>query len=113
MRLRKLDFFRASSGALTFREDVLWHARQLPGDRIEITVAAYRQLARKHAAAPLPSSKTDRHRHLKLRGAGDLIHLVAHPVARAIDTLTSGRTDLAHCRTCAARRAALNNSIPF
>ena len=40
------------------------------------------------------------------RGLGDMVHAVAHPIAKAIDAVAG--TDLQHCSKCAQRRAALN-----
>lgn len=42
----------------------------------------------------------------KLRLLGDAVHAVAAPVARVLDAVLG--TDLQHCPSCAARRAALN-----
>jgi hypothetical protein len=42
----------------------------------------------------------------KYRGLGDAIAVVAQPIARAIDRIAG--TDVAHCKGCAKRKAALN-----
>jgi hypothetical protein len=47
----------------------------------------------------------------KLRGAGDLVALVAEPVAKAIDAIA--KTHLSGCTGCQSRRQALNEKIPF
>jgi len=47
----------------------------------------------------------------RVAGAGDLVAIIAQPIARAIDAATG--TNLASCRGCAARREALNRALPF
>jgi hypothetical protein len=42
----------------------------------------------------------------RLRGLGDVVALVAQPVARVIDRFAG--TGIEHCGGCAKRRAALN-----
>jgi len=42
----------------------------------------------------------------KLRGAGDVVHFVAHPVAKAIDAVAG--TNLQNCGGCKRRREKLN-----
>ena len=52
----------------------------------------------------------------KMRGAGDLVALVAKPIAKGIDAVTSGtriETKLAECATCGKRREKLNTVLPF
>ena len=44
--------------------------------------------------------------HRKVAGLGDLVAVVAQPIARAIDRVAG--TDIEHCAGCARRRAALN-----
>lgn len=43
---------------------------------------------------------------LRRRGLGDLVHLVAAPIASTLDRALGTR--LRHCPSCAARRRALN-----
>ena len=43
---------------------------------------------------------------VKRRGLGDLVAVVAQPIARAIDRVAG--TDIEHCAGCARRRAVLN-----
>ena len=47
----------------------------------------------------------------RIRGAGDLIHALAHPVAVAIDAVAG--TDLKNCGACETRREKLNRKIPL
>lgn len=47
----------------------------------------------------------------KLRGLGDVVHLVAQPIARAIDHVAG--THLQDCVGCEKRREKLNKAIPF
>lgn len=47
----------------------------------------------------------------KYRGLGDLVHVVAHPVAVVADKLF--HTDLQNCPGCAKRRVDLNQKVPF
>lgn len=47
----------------------------------------------------------------KLIGLGDVVAMVAQPVARAIDRVAG--TNIEHCSGCAKRRAALNAAVPF
>ena len=47
----------------------------------------------------------------KIRGAGDVVHAVAHPIAIAIDFVAG--TDLQNCKGCAKRRENLNQKIPL
>lgn len=53
---------------------------------------------------PLPKPK-------HLRGLGDVVHLVAAPVAEIVDKLIN--TSLAGCSGCAERREFLNKVVPF
>lgn len=46
-----------------------------------------------------------------MRGLGDLVAVVAHPVAKAVDGLLG--TDLEHCQGCAERQADWNRAVPF
>ena len=53
-----------------------------------------------------------------LRGLGDAVALVAQPVAKVIDSLTSRlpaklRTKVAQCGGCQRRKEALNRAVPF
>jgi len=45
------------------------------------------------------------------RGLGDLVALVAKPIAGAIDSVAG--TNLRKCGSCASRRAALNKAVPL
>lgn len=47
----------------------------------------------------------------KLGGAGDLVALVAKPIAKVIDAVTG--TKLAQCGGCASRQARLNRLMRF
>lgn len=47
----------------------------------------------------------------KLRGAGDLVALVAQPIAKAIDAVA--KTNVSGCNACQKRREAMNNALPF
>ena len=50
------------------------------------------------------------------RGAGDVIHAIAHPIAIAIDAATAivgHPTHLRTCGGCARRRAQANAALPF
>jgi len=47
----------------------------------------------------------------KLRGLGDVVAIVAQPVAMAIDAVAG--TDLANCGGCQARQEALNKAFPM
>ena len=47
----------------------------------------------------------------KLSGLGDLVALVAKPIAKAMDA-TLG-TSLRDCGGCAARQQRLNQAVPF
>lgn len=40
------------------------------------------------------------------RGLGDLVHAVAHPIAKAIDAVAG--TNIQNCGGCSKRREALN-----
>jgi len=46
-----------------------------------------------------------------MRGLGDVVALVANPIARAMDA-TLG-TKIVGCGGCAKRQAALNKALPF
>lgn len=46
-----------------------------------------------------------------IKGAGDIIHAVARPIAKAIDTVA--RTNIQNCGGCKKRREALNAKFPF
>lgn len=44
-------------------------------------------------------------------GLGDVVHVIAQPIARALDRTLGTRIE--GCTSCAARRAALNQRFPF
>lgn len=46
-----------------------------------------------------------------MKGIGDVIALVAKPIARASDTMLG--TSLTNCRGCEKRKESLNQAIPF
>lgn len=48
-----------------------------------------------------------------MRGLGDLVAVVAQPIAKAIDHVTGGRTNVASCGGCKSRQEALNKAVPF
>ena len=54
---------------------------------------------------PLKISRRD------MRGAGDLVHAIAQPVAEWIDSKTGSR--LSECQGCPKRRVWLNRVLPF
>ena len=45
-------------------------------------------------------------------GLGDAVAMVAQPIARAIDSVSGGRTNVAGCGGCKQRREALNRMVP-
>ena len=47
----------------------------------------------------------------EIRGAGDVVYRVLHPIAKVIDRVAG--TNVRGCSGCARRRAALNRAIPF
>jgi len=47
----------------------------------------------------------------KIKGAGDLVALVAQPVAKVIDAVA--KTNVSGCIACQKRREAMNNALPF
>jgi hypothetical protein len=47
----------------------------------------------------------------KLKGLGDVVEMIAKPIAREIDK-TIG-TDLSNCNLCQKRRDRLNQLVPF
>lgn len=47
----------------------------------------------------------------KITGLGDLVAMIAKPIARAIDSVAG--TDLKNCKTCDKNQAKLNAAIPF
>lgn len=47
----------------------------------------------------------------KLRGLGDVVEVLAKPIARGIDKLAG--TDIENCEGCAERRERLNRAVPF
>lgn len=56
-----------------------------------------------------PSWKRPKNR--RVRGLGDLVHAMANPASRLIDTLAG--TDLARCAGCARRRDEWNRRFPI
>jgi hypothetical protein len=46
-----------------------------------------------------------------LRGLGDVVAIVAQPIARVIDSVTG--TNIRKCGGCKDRQAALNRAVPF
>lgn len=47
----------------------------------------------------------------RLAGLGDLVAIVAQPIARVVDRVAG--TDLVHCPGCARNRKRLNRAVPF
>jgi hypothetical protein len=47
----------------------------------------------------------------KYRGLGDVVAVVAQPVAKALDAALG--TDIQHCGGCQGRREWLNQAVPF
>lgn len=48
---------------------------------------------------------------MKLQGAGDVVALVAQPIAKAIDAVA--RTKISSCPSCSSRRTSLNRAFPI
>lgn len=48
-----------------------------------------------------------------IRGLGDVVAVVANPIAAAIDKLSKGKTKLKGCSACAKRKEMLNQLLPF
>ena len=46
-----------------------------------------------------------------IRGLGDIVHIVANPIAKVIDSIAG--TNLQGCGGCAARQKALNDAAPL
>lgn len=46
-----------------------------------------------------------------IRGLGDVVAVVAQPIAKAIDRVAG--TKIQGCNSCQRRRAALNKAVPF
>ena len=47
----------------------------------------------------------------RIRGAGDIVAIIAQPIARVIDSVAG--TNLQGCGGCAGRRDALNKAFPL
>lgn len=47
----------------------------------------------------------------QMRGAGDLVAMIANPIARAIDAVAG--TNVAGCGGCRQRQEKLNEKLPF
>lgn len=47
----------------------------------------------------------------RLKGMGDVVAVVAKPIARAVDAVAG--TKLAQCGGCAKRQESLNRAMPF
>ena len=47
----------------------------------------------------------------RIHGAGDIVAIVAQPIARAIDAIAG--TNIANCGGCAKRRQAMNEAMPL
>jgi hypothetical protein len=60
-------------------------------------------------AAPPPATPSPTRN--SIRGAGDVVHRVAQPIARALDRVLG--TKIEHCGGCAQRRETLNRALPF
>ena len=72
------------------------------GKNVSVTEAEFAAHQAAHQAAqPAPP---------KPRGLGDLVALLAEPIARASDAALG--THLVGCNSCAERRAALNKLVP-
>lgn len=54
---------------------------------------------------------TTHHKAAPIQGLGDVVHLIAQPIARAIDA--AAKTSLSTCGGCAKRRAEWNQAFPF
>ena len=46
-----------------------------------------------------------------VRGLGDVVHIVAQPIVKAIDTVAG--TKIYECGGCKRRREALNKAVPL
>lgn len=46
-----------------------------------------------------------------MRGLGDLVAVVAQPIAKGIDHVFG--TDIQHCKGCMSRQSILNHLVPF
>ena len=60
---------------------------------------------------PFPVKRLRPTRHKPLAGLGDLVAIIAQPIARALDK-TLG-TDLKNCSGCCGRQQWLNKKLPF
>jgi hypothetical protein len=90
---------RAAAHPPDYRAAVLACARQA-GAKLCFDPADYLRIRAKFPAPP----------RAKPRGLGDLVALVAEPIARASDAVLG--THLVGCGGCAQRRAALNALVP-
>lgn len=74
------------------------------------TVArAIRKPNRRPTEVPPPATPSPTRN--SIQGAGDVVHRVAQPIARALDRVLG--TNIEHCGGCAQRREKLNQALPF
>ncbi len=89
----------------------------IEGDYLRLPRASYETFRAKYGCARHSALRTTRLNSPKSphsalpRGLGDLVHALAHPLARAIDAVAG--TNLQNCPACARRRENLNRIIPF
>lgn len=92
LRLALADIERNRSVYPSGFADALLHGGKIDGDTLLIPPNEFQALAE---------------RFKRTTGLGDLVHRIAQPIARAIDS-TLG-TDIEHCGGCAKRRERLNS----
>jgi len=81
--------------------DALIEAGDIQGDWLLIEKDALEAIVKKFTPERLQSVK----------GLGDLVHKIANPIARAIDSVAG--TNIQGCGGCAKRREQLNKAIPI
>ena len=81
----------------------------IDGPFLQISPAEYQPLLAKYRP---PSTINSPHpQPHQIAGLGDLVHAVAHPLAKATDRILG--TNLQNCGGCARRRETLNRALPL
>jgi hypothetical protein len=91
--------------------DLLAAGRLNDQGRLEVPAAAAESILAKCGAAPAGVFAPSHPSPLSLTGLGDLVAVVAQPIARTIDRVAG--TKLQTCGGCKARQVKLNAAIPF
>ena len=101
------------------RQELIDAALAITGDMIEICGMKYKSLKHKYQHSKVSDEYLYKEinkkpvDNRKIKGLGDVVALFAQPVAKVIDTISMGKTNLQSCGGCKRRQASLNEQVPF